>query len=213
MLAARDLYGFVMQLEGFFTSEGGSEAFGDHVVIGLAALDDLSAEWDRLVEAVLDRAPRAESIARLQDWADRHPITDVPFMRETIVGEAAQLVGVGAGGLGALVGSLQETLARLETRIGFLNETAVKQAQWTMELAAVELMDSDEAGALQQFLLSTGKLSDSGAAVAPSPVVHVAHESATRSIAAHADQASPRAPVRENNIYSDRNGNVYRQNR
>jgi hypothetical protein len=53
---------------------------------------------------------------------------------------------------------MQESLDRLEFRIGLTNEFAVKQAAWLSQLAAMDVRTSPEAAELRQTLGSTRAL-------------------------------------------------------
>jgi hypothetical protein len=152
VLAVLDTYAFGVQLEQFFTSDAGLETFGEHAAVGQAALDQVGESWDALLAAVSDSGISAASIDSIERWALRYPLGGVPFVRASLVGETAGLLRSDETGLLTTVSSLEGSVARLEHRVGYLNETAGKQVTWLATLALMDARISDEASAVRHFL-------------------------------------------------------------
>ena len=143
LLAGWDTWALLEQLRQFASSEDGTRVFGEYNDIVLRGLDEAAAKLDELGEAVTGRERDSTVVAKVQAWVDDHPIKDVPFVRPSIIGEAAGLLG-GGGGLGSMVIGLEGSLSRLEQRVAYLSETAFKQAVWVGQIAVRNGLKLDE---------------------------------------------------------------------
>ncbi|MEE8134958.1 MAG: hypothetical protein V3T56_07865, partial [Gemmatimonadales bacterium] len=119
--------------------------FGEHAFILREGLDRAYDELTVVSEAVLTGGRDPEMQAAIDQWVVEHPITDVPFVRPSVIGEAAGLLGVSGGGIGEGFVSLDGSLDRLEQRVAYLSETAFKQAIWAGQIAVRRGLEMDEA--------------------------------------------------------------------
>ena len=143
LLAGWDMWAFLLQLRQFASSEDGTRVFGEYNDIVVRGIDEATAKFDELADAVTGGERDSAGVARVQAWVDDHPIENVPFVRPSIIGEAAGLLG-GGGGLGSMVVGLEGSLSRLEQRVAYLSETAFKQAVWVGQIAVRNGMALDE---------------------------------------------------------------------
>ena len=142
LLAGWDTWALLLQLRQFASSEDGLRVFGEYNDIVLRGLDEATTKFEELATAATGERDSVASTA-IQDWVDDHPIKDVPFVRPSIIGEAAGLLGSGEG-LGSMVIGLEGSLSRLEQRVAYLSETAFKQAVWVGQIAVRNGMALDE---------------------------------------------------------------------
>jgi hypothetical protein len=143
-MAGIDMWAFILQLQDFVASDDGVRVFGPHAWILRESLEAASSELQQLHAAVATARRDSTTLAGVSSWVAEHPITDVPFVRPSIVGEAAGLMGA-QGGIGQAVVSLEGSLDRLEQRVAFLNETVFKQAIWAGQIAVRNGLETDEA--------------------------------------------------------------------
>lgn len=154
VIAMFDLAAFRLQLAAFLDSPAGRETFGDQLPVAQRALERLKPEWEATAAAIGVQLSD-DARARLNAWAEAHPIERVPFLRPTIVGEMAHTLRAQEGSIGAAVGGMQESLDRLEFRMSLTNEFAVKQAGWLSQLGAFEVGATPEASDAVKTLNST----------------------------------------------------------
>ena len=145
LLAGIDTWAFILQLMDFVESDDGTRVFGPQAPILEVGLAEAFEELETLSDAVRSGSRDSVLLARVDQWVDNHPITDVPFVRPSIIGEAAGLLGATGGGIGETVLSLEGSLGRLETRVAYLSETAFKQAIWAGQIAFRNALELEEA--------------------------------------------------------------------
>lgn len=157
IIAIIDLTAFYAQARDFLDSPAGAETFGAELPVAQRGIARLQAGWMAAAASVgvhLSDADRDKLLA----WARAHPLERVPFTRATLAGGLAHTLRDQNSSIGAAVGGMQESLDRLEFRIGLTNEFAVKQAAWLSQLAAMDVRTSPEAAELRQTLGSTRAL-------------------------------------------------------
>ena len=123
LMAGWDTFALLKQLEGFAASDNGRRVFGEHNDLIIRGIDEALAKFNELADAVTQRSRDSAAVASVQEWVDNHPIENVPFVRPSIVGEAAGMLG-GGSGLGATFVSLEGSLDRLEQRVAYLSANA-----------------------------------------------------------------------------------------
>jgi len=154
VLAIIDLLTFDLQLEHFLASPAGAAIFGVDVPIAERAVARLTERW-RAMSKTTGAQLTDEDRTKLDAWVEAHPIDRVPFTRASLVGDLARRFREEKSSLGAAVGGIEESISRLEYRVGFLNENSVAEAVWLSNLAALEVGQSPEAADLRGTLHST----------------------------------------------------------
>jgi hypothetical protein len=144
LIAGIDTWALIRQLLYFVDSPDGDRVFGEHAFIIRDELDQAYDELTLLSEAILTGGRDTAMTAAVDQWVLDHPITDVPFVRPSLIGEAAALLGVSGGGIGEVFVSLEGSLDRLEQRVAYLSETAFKQAVWAGQIAVRNGLEMDE---------------------------------------------------------------------
>jgi len=157
VVAMLDLYAFRLQMANFVASPAGHAAFGDQAPIAERAIGRNAARWDTVATSVGAHLTD-DGRARLASWVNAHPIDRLPFTRTSLVGTLAIRLREQQTSLPAAVGGMQESLDRLEARISFADDYAVKQALWLSQLAALEVNASPDVAELRGTLISTRDL-------------------------------------------------------
>lgn len=154
VVAMLDLYAFGLQLSDFLASPAGTLAFGPDVPIAQRAIVRARQRWET-VAASMGARVTDKNRADLVSWARENPIDRLPFTRASLSGDLSTRLRDEQTSIGATVGSMQESLDRLEFRISLLNDYAIKQAMWLSELASLEVGNTPEAMELRSALSST----------------------------------------------------------
>ena len=161
LLAGWDTWALLRQLEAFAASDNGQRVFGEHNGLILGGIAQASAIFDELADAVTRQEDQDSTVdAAVQAWADAHPIEDVPFIRPSIIGEAAGFLG-GSGGLGSAFVGLEGSLDRLEQRVAYMSETGMKQAVWVGQIAVRSGLQLDEVTRFFDLMDASTRLLDS----------------------------------------------------
>jgi hypothetical protein len=141
VLAEGDLWAFSIQQSNFFDSDAGRDAFGSYHQVALTAAQRMESE---AVQFMSTNAPgdtlRSRTIERMHAWAGAHPFQSLRFTRESAAAEFAELLGLSGGGLGATVGDMNRTVAGMYDRLGYINESMLKQVRWNSELMVADAM-------------------------------------------------------------------------
>ncbi len=142
LMAVLDLWALGIQNEDFVRQHG--DTFGDARPI----LERSSTTIVRIAETLKDRVVQSNDFSfnetALHLWAGEHPITDLTFVRESVVGSRADMLGSNGRGALASVATMEQTLEGLNARLSFTNEYLLKQVEWKTELAAQRLAKAFE---------------------------------------------------------------------
>lgn len=145
VFAEGDLWAFSIQQNDFFASGAGRDAFGTHHEVALAAADKMEHEALTFMRAsAAGDSIKPRTIERMHAWAASHPLQSLRFTRESVAPEFEELLGLSGGGLGATVADMNRTVAGMHDRLGYMNESMMKQVRWNTELMAAEATKSPE---------------------------------------------------------------------
>src|SRR5262249_43149737 len=142
------------QLMGFLASPHGDLAFGAGTPIAQRAIARLDSSW-RHSGALVGVSWSPELRRAYEAGLVEHPIEGVPFTRPPVVTALAKLMSVQGSGIGAAVGGMQESMARLELRVSLADEFAAKQVGWWTRLALLDAAASPDAADVRGTLHST----------------------------------------------------------
>jgi len=155
VLAAGDLWAFSIQQRAFFASGAGGDAFGPSHGVALAAAERMEREALHFMHA---NAPgdtlRTRTIERMDAWAAAHPFQSLRFTRESAAAEFEELLGLSGGSLGATVGDMNRTVAGMYDRLGYMNESMLKQVRWN---TALMVADATESPTIRPTLSATNR--------------------------------------------------------
>jgi hypothetical protein len=153
VLAEGDLWAFSLQQSDFFASGAGRDAFGSYHDVALKAAQRIEKEaTDFMSSNAAGDTIRSSTVERMHGWAASHPFQSLRFTRESAAAEFEELLGLSGGGLGATVGDMNRTVAGMYDRLGYMNESLLKQVRWNTELM---LTDATEGPAIRPTLTAT----------------------------------------------------------
>jgi hypothetical protein len=153
VLAEGDLWAFSIQQSDFFASGAGRDAFGPYHDVALAAADRMEHEaLDFMSASAAGDSVRSRTVERMHAWAASHPFQSLRFTRESAAAAFEELLGLSGGGLGATVGDMNRTVAGMYDRLGYMNESLMKQVRWNTELVVA---DATESPAISPTLAAT----------------------------------------------------------
>jgi hypothetical protein len=154
VLAVGDLWAFSIQQHDFFASGAGRDAFGPHHGVALATAERMEREALAFVNASApsDSGVKTHTVERMHAWAASHPFEGLRFTRESAAAEFDELLGPSSDRLAATVGDIDRTLASINDRLGYVNESTLKQVRWNTELMVA---DAFEGPTIRPTLLAT----------------------------------------------------------
>ena len=130
LMALVDIWAFALQMEDFFESGSGAGWFSSG---GLATSKQLVADVRRLATKVSVSGDIRGPEAEIEIWVNNHPIVDDQFLRDSVIGSGADLLGNQRGAF-ALVEDMSTTTREIGYRLAFYNEYLLKQVRWAAEL-------------------------------------------------------------------------------
>jgi hypothetical protein len=107
--------------------------------------------------ATSDSDARRRTVERMHAWAASHPFGSLRFTRESAAAEFDELLGPSSERFAATVGDIDRTLAGIYDRLGYMNESMLKQVRWNSELMVA---DAFEGPAIRPTLLATNSALD-----------------------------------------------------
>ncbi|MGH7742128.1 MAG: hypothetical protein ACRENS_08905 [Candidatus Eiseniibacteriota bacterium] len=158
LFAAGDMWAFTIQQHNFFESGAGSESFGPYHGIALTASAELEQQaQDFLGQIFPGDTIRARTVERIHASVAAHPFETLRFTRGSISVEFGELLGLEGGGIGSTVADMNRTVAGMYDRLGYINESLLKQVRWNTELM---LEDALADPAMTPTLTATNKALD-----------------------------------------------------
>jgi hypothetical protein len=143
VLAAGDLWAFSMQQSDFFASGAGRDAFGPCHGVALACAERMETEaLDFMHANAAGDTVKSRTIERMHAWAASHPFQSLHFTRESAAASYSELLGLSGGSLGATVGDMNRTVAGMYDRLGYMNESLLKQVRWNTGLMVADATES-----------------------------------------------------------------------
>jgi len=143
LVAALDLWAFILQMRNYYATGAGAAALGPHASVARSAIAKMEA---RVLVAAgrVSTAGGKNARGRLEKWANENPITSSNFARDGLTAEYAYILREGQkGGVGA-IDEAQATMQRLEYRLALASEFMPKQMRWNAELATGDVLAVDE---------------------------------------------------------------------
>ncbi len=140
LMALVDVWAFAMQMEVFFDSGPGSHWFepGNDEALRTARRLVLDAHNFAVRVSVSGNVDAPE--AEIRGWVGNHAIGDDLFLRDSVIGSGANLLGSQRGAF-ALVEDMNTTTREVGYRLAFYNEYLLKQVRWAIELGGEEFFD------------------------------------------------------------------------
>lgn len=142
-----DAWALTAQMTQYFTRGAGKDAFGQWQHIAIEA----SQQLERDVVALAQSAVVSGDVTRGQEfvdaWVRQHPMTSPLFVRESTIGQWADVTAEGGTSTFAAVSTIEGAVIDLQDRLKVYAEQLPKQARWQAELLVGELIENGEIGA------------------------------------------------------------------
>lgn len=132
------------QMRDYFTSGSGSDLFGEHQRVALAATQFLEGQLDEAVRLSGQKVD-PELDQRIRDFASENPLNNLYFFRRSPVEVVAKYLGQDqVSGLQA-VGSMTELMEEMSQRLNIYAELLPRAGRWQAQLMLAELADPQRA--------------------------------------------------------------------
>jgi hypothetical protein len=156
LIAVADLWTLALQMEAYFSLGAGGDMFGAHQPIAIATCHEITLSGEDVIRAAVRGAGIEAPRAAVSKFAEEHPIRSRTLRRESITIAFADRLFADSKSTFATVSDVEQTARDIDYRLGFMSESMLKQARWTVELAlddAVQRVDVDDAMILLQQTL------------------------------------------------------------
>lgn len=159
LMALVDVWALTLQMEDFFESGPGVDWFpqdGGHALAASRALVGDIRALARRISVTGEIAPYEEEI---EIWVGNHPIEDDLFLRDSVIGSGADLLGDQDGAF-AFVQDMNTTTREIGYRLAFYNEYLLKQLRWAADLGGGDMLRQPAVDSLLRAIHSTLGVAD-----------------------------------------------------
>jgi len=154
LIAAMDLYAYMVQTHAYFGSGDGARLFGAEQAIVTARLPELSGASRTFAQRVVGERDVGIAVADIERWAKAHPVRGPSFQRESLIGDWADAFAKRGTSALATLGHADESLSEIAERLQFINETMLKQVRWNVEQVASDVFRPEDLGAMRSLVTS-----------------------------------------------------------
>lgn len=173
LVAVVDLWALALQHADYFEMGDGRAAFGPFQEIALAAARQIVVETRRTFGRTLRSGEiPAEAVDAVPAWASGHPIRGTEMHRVSLLSSDWQALGIEESSLTGSVASLNRTLLGVTQRMGYLNESMLKQVGWHAELTASSVLRGPRTDSLLTTLQTTSEAIGTALRDAPADLEH-----------------------------------------
>jgi hypothetical protein len=137
MMALLDTWAFSEQMRLFFDGGPGANAFGAQTAKAREASAALAADAAQLARGLLSDAELAQYQSFVERYAREHPLTDLAFVRASVVDEWVHETNSQTTLLDS-VGSVSQSMSDVSDRMRILGDSAPSRALWEARLAIRE---------------------------------------------------------------------------
>ena len=134
ILSLVDTWIFMLQMEEFFISGAGKDAFGPQQHIALHSVKLLVSTIDSIAYNVITRNEYLQHKKFVDFYVENHPLEDFGFARESIMVAWHDFTGTPDSLAVESVGSLPQTVSDLTSRLSHFSNEIPRQAQWNTDL-------------------------------------------------------------------------------
>jgi hypothetical protein len=146
------------QIERFFTVGAARESFGPHQEIAVEAARRLEASLLDIARTVTrDEEALNRILKQVHDWAAQHPISTMLFERDPVDDMFAEHAR-GSAGVFEVVGTIEERIEDISTRVRFYVDYLPKRLRWETELLTLHVLDAEP---VVRALADFGKMAES----------------------------------------------------
>ncbi|MCP4258465.1 MAG: hypothetical protein GY774_13340 [Planctomycetes bacterium] len=133
LMAFIDTWAFVLQMNDYFESGGGKEAFGEFQPIAITTSRSLELQ---LLKGIKQRAlPEGfeQAVNFVDNWVLEHPIKTQFFTRDSTMPLLIDIYRANPKGAFASVGSIDQGIRSVADRIAFLSDSLSREIRWQAE--------------------------------------------------------------------------------
>ncbi len=139
-----DIRAYCYQLNQFFDTGAGSNYFDEYQYVAVEATEKLVKEIDKIALLTISQARFDKNQPEFLKWVSEHPITGSEFFRESTVSLFVEYIGDDSQNLSSSIGSIEEALTDIRSRLNVYSQSLPKQAQWQSELVIQETLERRE---------------------------------------------------------------------
>jgi hypothetical protein len=139
-----DMRAYCYQLNQFFVSGAGKDYFGEFQYIAIKTSEFLVKEIDKIVLQAISRAKFENNQEEFLEWVSSNPILGPEFSRKSTISLFVEYIGDDTKNLSSSLGSIEEALTDIRSRLTLYSQSLPKQAQWQTELIIEENMQRNE---------------------------------------------------------------------
>ena len=168
LVAVVDLWALALQQVDYFATGDGRNAFGPFQEIARAAARQIVVETARTFSRTLRSGEiPPEAIHAVPAWVSSHPIQGTGMHRQSLLSSGWQALGIEESSLTGTVASANRTLQGITQRMGYLNESLLKQVGWQAERMVSSAFQDPRTDSLLTALQKTSTAVSSALSGAP----------------------------------------------
>jgi hypothetical protein len=138
ILSLVDTWIFMLQMEKFFKSGAGKDAFGPQQANALNTIHILVSNIDTIAINVITRDKYLEHKKFVEYYVDNYPLEDFSFTRKSVMAVWHDFTGIPDSIAVETVGSLPQTVSDLTSRLTHFSNELPRQAEWNTKLIILE---------------------------------------------------------------------------
>lgn len=139
-----DVRAYSYQLNQFFVSGAGRNYFGKYQHVAVETSDSLINAIDNIALRVISRARFNYRQPEFLEWVASHPISGPEFSRESTISLFVKYLGDDTNDLKSSIGTIEEALTDIRSRLSVYSQALPKQAQWQAELLIEESLERED---------------------------------------------------------------------
>ena len=159
LIAAMDLYAYMLQMYAYFDHGDGAHLFGEEQPIISDRLPILVTAAREYARKVAGDHNVGVGDSEIVAWAAAHPVRGVNYRRESLVGAWSEAFGSRGTGAVATLGHMDQSVEEISERLRFINETMLKQVRWNAQLLASDMVRPEDVDAARALLSGAASLS------------------------------------------------------
>ena len=142
-----DLWTFSVQMHLFFAVGEGRDLFGEQQDIAVQASLRLRRDMSKVARTAIDPDEFEPTEQMIVEWAERNPLRDLRFARESIVPDFADSSRRSEDVFGSM-GTIEDVAVAGKASLAILAASLPRQARWQAELILHEGLHNEEVDAL-----------------------------------------------------------------
>ena len=134
LMAFIDTWAFVLQMNDYFETGGGKEAFGELQPIAISTSRSLELQLLNAIKQKVLPEGFEKAVNFVDDWVLEHPIKTQFFTRDSTLPLLTDVYRASPRGTFATVGSIDQGIRNVSDRIAFLADSLPREIRWQAEL-------------------------------------------------------------------------------